>query len=726
MSQLIIVSNRLPVSVKKENGQLTFYPSLGGLATGLSSYVKNSNNLWIGWPGLPSDGLSDNEKHQIVTELAKHNCAPVFLTKKQLDAYYNGFSNTVLWPLCHNLRVPSSNSHEHWWRTYRNVNQLFTDTIVSLSTSKSTIWVHDYQLLLVPSMLRQEKITGHIGFFMHIPFPDYRGFKKLPEAKRVLEGLLGADLIGFHTNNYVSNFIDNIQRYLPNNIEDNKVFVNNRRVRITAFPMGIDYEKYAAASKSKVVKDAAKKYKRKYKGSRLIATVDRLDPSKGLVERLQAYKEFLIQNPQLRGKVILCMVAAPSRTEVAAYKNLKKRLITLVTNINQEFGTPHWLPVDYIEGLPFEEVIALFRVADIAFIAPLRDGMNLVAKEFIASKEKDGILILSETAGAAQELQDAIIVNPKNTNEVVAALEQALSMPKHELRRRLKHMQEHLALNTVHTWANGFMQTLNQPFPSPYKTIRRLTTNATKKLINNYVEAKKRLIILDYDGTLMPYADNYEDVQPNLEVIELLQDLASDNRNEVVLISGRSKEDLDKWLSDLPINLIAEHGVYTKKKGHKTWQSSAIPSSNDWKENIIPILNFYTQKTPGAKIEEKAQSVVWHYRKSPPYYAQKYAVIIKRTLKPLIKKYHLEIFNGNKILEIRDPKLNKGSAIKPWLKKAYDLILAIGDDYTDETMFEALQNYSNSYTIKVGPGSSVADFRIKSSSEVYDLLIQLS
>jgi trehalose 6-phosphate synthase/phosphatase len=723
MAQVIIVSNRLPVSVKKENGQLAFYPSVGGLATGLSSYVKNKNNVWIGWPGLASDELTEADMHTITTELAKHNCAPVFLTQRQLDDFYNGFSNSVLWPLCHNLRVSNSSAHERWWRSYRNVNKLFADAVISMSRVNSTIWVHDYQLLLVPAMLRSERADGHIGFFMHIPFPHFKTFGKLPEAKRIIEGMLGADLIGFHTDNYVADFLENCQKLRGLTLDNDQLTYGGRVVRVTKFPMGIDYQKYASAGKSRVVKEAVKKYRRRYRGLKLIVAVDRLDPSKGLIERLEAYREFLLQNPKFRTKVILAMVAAPSRTDVVAYKNLKKRINRLVVEINEQFSTKNWQPIDYIEGLPFEEVTALFRVADVAFITPLRDGMNLVAKEFIASKQKNGVLILSETAGAAQELPDALLVNPKQPETVVTALGQALSMPKRELRARLKRMQTHLAANTVQAWASSFINSLDQPLASGGVRTKTLSTKWTSNINLDYSSADHRLLLLDYDGTLLPFSGNFENAKPSANLIKLLTKLSSDSRNEIVLISGRSREDLEKWLGDLPVNLIAEHGAYTRKVHGRQWTSTSSVGTS-WKNDMRPTLAYYATKTPGAIVEEKAHSLVWHYRESPPYYAQKYAVAIKRVLRPMIHKNHLEIFNGNKILEIKDPHLNKGTAVRQWVTNEYSFILAIGDDYTDEDMFRELPD--KSYSIKVGSGRTLARFRVGSFDDVRSLLRRLT
>lgn len=726
MSQVIIVSNRLPVSVKKENGQLSFYPSVGGLATGLSSYVNDSGNTWVGWPGIASDELTEAEKQQISEELAKHNCAPVFLTQKQLEDFYNGYSNSVLWPLFHNLRMRRSSRHEQWWRSYRSVNKRFCDIVISLAKSGSTIWVHDYQLMLLPELLRAEKAGKHIGFFLHIPFPDTKTLTKLPEAKSLIDGMLGADLVGFHTTGYVANFLSNCVQFRRGTVtDDNQISFHQRIVRATEFPMGIDYQKYAEASKSDVVKQAVKKYKRRYKGMKVIVAVDRLDPSKGLVERLLAYREFLEISPELHGKIILSMVASPSRTEVAAYKNLKKKLDILVFEINEAHGTSSWQPIDYINyTLPFEEVTALLQIADVAFIAPLRDGMNLVAKEFIASSHQKGVLILSETAGAAEELRDALLVDPRKPETVVDALQQALNMPTRELRDRLKRMQTQLATNTVQVWAGNFMKTLNQPLPGAGKIrTRSLRPAVVSVLADSYHRAQKRLLLLDYDGTLVPFSEDYLAADPPASLMRLIKKLSQDKANEVIVISGRSTADLDAWFGGLPINMVAEHGVYVKKKGNKNW-TTLNRDETSWKQQMLPILQKYSAKTPYSKIEEKTHSLVWHYRRSPPYYAQKNAVAIKRLLAPLLRAYGLQLFTGNKVLEIKDPNVNKGAALSSWLHAEHDFIMAIGDDFTDEDMFAILP--TQAYSIKVGRGLTEARYRLQDSEEVIELLKKLA
>lgn len=726
MAQVLIISNRLPVSVKKVDGELQFSESLGGLATGLSSYVKDRQNKWIGWPGLINEELTDKDRQQIIRELHKRGCSPVFLDKKEVDDFYNGYSNGVLWPLFHNLpfKPAAGAQHKRWWQAYRSVNRQFAEAVLDSMNEDSLVWVHDYQLLLLPGMIRQERPAANIGFFLHIPFPDAKVFSKLPEAKRLLLGVLGADVVGFHTPSYVANFSAGCQEQGLGQPVGNQIVLGNRTVRIADFPMGIDYEKYAAAGKTKAVKQAYKRYKRRYRRLKVIVAVDRLDISKGLVERLKAYREFLRQNPKLHGKVIMAMVAAPSRTDIPAYQNLKKRVDKLAAEINAEFGTPRWQPLDYMNtAKPFEEVTALFQLADVAFIAPLRDGMNLVAKEYVASRRKNGVLILSETAGAAEELRDALIVNPRKMSSSVDALQHALTMPKRELRKRLGRMKKQIAANTVHHWARTFVETLNQPVPGTPVYTRTLNGSRLRKLMSEYAAGRKRLLLFDYDGTLVGLRNNFGRAKPSKTIIETVKKLCADPHNEVVIVSGRAAADLDKAFKDLRINLVAEHGAMYKRAGREHW-TTVEKAESRWKRSVLPLLEQYAELTPAAMVEVKPHSLVWHYRQSPPYYAQKYSVVLKRALRPVLKKHGLAQYQGKKIIEIKNPHINKGEAISLWLHKKHDFILAIGDDYTDEDMFKVLPD--TAFAVKIGRGLTSAGLRLPDHTAAAMLLRQLA
>jgi trehalose 6-phosphate synthase/phosphatase len=727
---VIIVSNRLPVSVKKSGDKLKFYPSVGGLATGLASYVTDKHNRWIGWPGIASDDLTNAQKEEIVAELAQHNCYPVFLSQKQLDNYYSGYSNSVLWPLFHDLPLNSeATQNENFWRAYRSVNAAFADVVMSLSRPHTTIWVHDYQLLLLPALIRAQRPKDYIGFFLHIPFPSAKAFSSLPNSKALLSGMLGSNLVGFHTESYVKDFLESCQQQNIGIVSSEQVIFGDRTVRVADFPMGIDYDKFSSTSGLKSVKRDVAKLRRKYKDRKIILTVDRLEPSKGLLERLHAYEQFLAQNLDQHSKVVMVMIVVPSRTEIEAYQQLKDDIDKLVKDINQTYGVKGWRPVDYLyKALPFEDLAPYYQAADIAFITPLRDGMNLVAKEFIASKPKrDGVLILSETAGAAQELTDAILVNPNEPSSLTDALTSALTMTPRELKNRLKHMQDQISTKNVHHWARSFMKTLEKPIPLSdslgVKITRSLNDTRQAELINKFNTSKHRLILLDYDGVLSPFVTNPQKAAPTKQLLSTLWRLAQKPHTEIVIVSGRSREDLETWFASLPVSLVAEHGALIRRKHHKLWHETTGVDSH-WKRLIMPALNKYALKTPGATVEEKAYSLVWHYRGANEYYAQKHIVVLKRGLRPLMRSLGLSLQHGNKIIEIRPSDVSKGHAVQAWLEQNPEFILVIGDDKTDEDMFDSLPPEADS--IKVGRGRTAARWRLKSVNQVHQLLKHLA
>lgn len=716
---VIIVSNRLPVSVKKVDGKLEFYPSVGGLATGLASYADDKRNKWIGWPGIPSDKLNEKERQQITEELEQHNCFPVFLTQKQLDNFYNGFSNSVLWPAFHELPVDDDEPPEYW-RSYQRVNAMFADAVLSLSSRGGTVWVHDYQLLLLPSLLREQRPTDKIGFFLHIPFPNKSVFAATPHAATLLAGLLGADLLGFHTKSYVQHFFDYCREADVGIVAPRKLVLPNRVVRVTDFPMGIDYGKFARATRQRAVKAELLKLNARYGSKKIILTVDRLDPTKGLVERVQAYRELLQATPKLRGKVVLVMLCVPSRTEVPAYKQLKLRLEKLVRQTNQEFGTLRWRPVEYMyKSVAFAPLSALYQRADVAFIAPIKDGMNLVAKEYMASNP-DGVLVLSTTAGAAEELKDAILVNPHESGSLASGLAHALMLSPAELKSRAQNIQERISGFTVHDWAGTFMKTLQKPVPGT-TVVHQLSPARQREIRRAYRAASERLILLDYDGVLVPFQGRPERASPGQQVHDVLADLVADGKNRIVIISGRPKQDLQRWFGDTPgLTLIAEHGIYVRKSGQKYWRTTTTKVDDEWMEDVRALLETYTLKTPGSQVETKRSSLVWHYRQANPYYAQKHLVTLKRLLARIAKQHPISIEQGNMILEVRARDIHKGNAAVKWLSPKTNFVLAIGDDYTDEDMFATLPIWS--HTVKVGRGRTAARFRARNITAVLALL----
>jgi trehalose 6-phosphate synthase/phosphatase len=723
---LIIVSNRLPVSVREVDGKLEFSPSPGGLPTALASYVEGNHNKWIGWPGIASDDLSAQDRQQITEELLVHNCYPVFLTQKQINDYYNGYSNSVLWPVFHDGKIGEAahgKKQAQLWTAYQRVNKVFAEAVLRLSDVGDTIWVHDYQLFILPALLRLKRPYDRIGLFSHIPFPKFEQLGQIADREALLAGMLGADLIGLHIDGYVQNFLEAVQHYDIGLTEHHKVILPDRVVRVTDFPIGIDYAKYEKARKSRAVSREYTKLRLKYAGLKVILAVDRLDPAKGLVEKVQAYQTLLREDPKLHDKVVLVMIVIHTRTGVAEYEELKERLETIINKTNREFATKLWKPIEYIpHTVPFEQLTALYRRANVAFVTPLRDGMNLVAKEYLASKPyQRGVLVLSREAGAAHELKDAVMVDPMQPSTLVKGLAKALDMRPEELKRRVRRMQRQLAKSNVHVWAKNFTRSLQKPIPLP---ARPLNASSSRQLIADYHRAKRRALFLDYDGALAEIVLRPEEAIPTKRVLSALKALAKDSRNTVFVLSGRNRKDLDNWLGSTNIGLVAEHGAFVREPGKTTWRTTG-GTGTGWKTVIRPILDKYAVLTPQAHVEEKSTALVWHYREAPPYHAQKNIVLLKKELKEVLPAFGLKVHSGKKVIEIKHKDIKKGDFIKSYLRdNAIDFTLAAGDDYTDETMFKVVP--ADAYSLKIGAGVTAAHFRLRDVKNLVDLLEKLA
>ncbi len=720
MGRIIIVSNRLPVTVAKREGRLLFNPSAGGLATGLGSFYRERDGLWLGWPGISLESARGREE-EIIQKLEALSCRPVFLSQRQIENYYYGFSNKTLWPLFHYF-LQYAVFDQKLWEAYRRVNRVFCEEVCRVADEDSVIWVHDYQLLLLPGMLRERLPEAQIGFFLHIPFPSFEIFRVLPWREEILRGLLGADLVGFHTFDYVRHFVSSVRRILGYEHSLGLITTENRIIRVDAFPLGIDYERFSQSHTQKDVGQEIRRLRRRVGERRVILSVDRLDYTKGIAQRLKAYDRLLEKYPQYREKVVLILVAVPSRTRVEHYMLLKREVDELIGRINGRHGVFGWTPIWYLyRSVPFHTLAALYYLADIALVTPMRDGMNLIAKEFVATTPDDrGVLVLSEMAGAAAELGEAIIINPYDLNRMTEAMREALEMPREEKRERNALMKRRLRRYDVHRWAQEFMEKLDEikALQQTY-TARKVTAPVLQKIREDFQAARKRIEFLDYDGTLVGFASRPEKARPDEEIRNILKQLAALPKNEVVLISGRNKETLESWFGDLKIHLVAEHGVWLKEIGQE-W-ATIEPLSADWKEAIRPIMESFADLTPGAFVEEKDYALVWHYRLADPELSAVRARELKDALYDITQNLHLAVLEGNKVIEVKPVNINKGRTARYFLERGeYDFILAVGDDWTDEDLFEALP--PGSYTIKVGFGVSRAQYQVGSYREVRKLL----
>ena len=723
MGKTIIISNRLPVKIEQENNELVYKASEGGLATGLNSVFKQGNNLWVGWPGLAIEKAQEKEVHE---KLIEQHMKPVFLSSEEIEDFYEGFSNETLWPNFHYFNQYTVYKEE-LWLAYQRVNQKFAAIVSEELEEDDTVWIHDYQLLLLPQLIRAISPNATIGFFLHIPFPSYESFRLLPWRRELLNGMLGADFLGFHTYDDMRHFLSSVNRLAGLGNSNGTIKVKNRLIKADALPMGIDYEKYAASAQDPETLAREARYREAIGTVKLILSIDRLDYSKGIPQRLRAFELFLSKYPDFKEKVSLFMVVVPSRDSVSKYKQLKEEIDLLVGRINGQFSKLNWTPIHYFyRSFPLPALSAFYRISDVALVSPMRDGMNLVCKEYVASRlDKKGVLILSEMAGASKELSDAIIVNPNDIHQLVEAMHKALTMPEALQIESMTSMQKSLKRYNIHAWVKLFMGELeNVKKEQSHLKTRLIDAHLSEEITRAYKQSKERLIFLDYDGTLVGFNEDPDDSRPDQELIDILDRLTKNKNNHVVIISGRGRKTLEEWMKPYTLDIVAEHGVWIKRMGKPF--KTLIKINSSWKKEIMSLLERYVNRTPGSFVEEKDYSLVWHYRKVETGLGEVRTRELTSHLKYMTANENLEVLEGDMIVEIKNSEINKGKATYK-LMEIYpnaDFLLALGDDFTDEDTFKALPE--EAYTIKVGTSASEAKFSVNSYQEVRKLLNEIT
>jgi len=736
--RLFIISNRLPITVKSIENEVKICTSSGGLITAINSYMnyaeqKNTDSfaekIWIGVPGCGQSEWTEAKKS---IDSSDYQYLPVFANKKDYDLYYNGLANSVIWPLFHYF--PSyAEYNSRYYESYIQVNRDFLEVILATANENDTIWIHDYHLMPLAGMIREYLPNVTIGFFLHIPFPSYELFRVMPSRwqEEILDGLLGADLIGFHTIEYASHFLKCAQMILG--LENEKFILKhkNRLIKVDVFPISIDYHQFNSAYNLKEVAELRSVYQEQFADKKIIFSVDRLDYTKGVNCRLRAYEQFLLTYPEFQGNVVFIMVIVPSRDNISKYNDRKREIDEFIGSMNSRIGTISWKPIVYqYTHLQFEELMALYTACDLALITPLRDGMNLVSKEFVASRQdKKGVLVLSELAGAAKELTDALTINPNDTEGIAAKIKEGLTMSVEEQQSRMMVMRKRIEQYDVNAWAEDFMTQLAAIKKKQREFEFMFLDNAAKRVIlDKYLNAQKRLIILDYDGTLVPFYPTPEQSRPDSKLLQLLKNLSTDESNTVYIVSGRDSNTLHEWLGHLPINIVSEHGAKHKKAFDNKWYAHSVNESDEnWMEAIHHVMKKYEKRCANTFTEIKEFSIVWHYRNADPEQAKIRAAELFAELTNYTNDFNIQVHTGNKIIEVRTKGIDKGSVVKRLLREdEYDFILACGDDYTDEDMFKVLANHQNAVTIKIGDVASYAHYNLYTSQMTISLLEYLN
>lgn len=715
---IFIVSNRLPITIVRFEDGFKITRSSGGLATALQSVFQQQNSRWIGWPGIIAQ--TKEEEEQIIKLLKPLRCIPVFLTQAELDGYYNGFSNAILWPLFH-YHPGHCVFEQEYWETYKQVNIKFSSSINRHTKESDFVWIHDYQLMLTPSYVNRP----YMSYFHHIHFPSVEVFGIIPWRTELLEAVYKCKHLVFQTEQDCNNFKLAYNRFAANHLKNN---TSDTSHKISFHPISIDAQEFSLTAETENVKQLARKITLAFEPQKIILSVDRLDYSKGVLERLIAFKELLEDYPHYRNKIALVMIVVPSRTNVPSYEKHKRKVDELVGNINAMFATPEWHPINYYyQNFDREALCAYYAAADVCLITSLRDGLNLVSKEYVACRNSStGILILSEMAGAAQELKFALKVHPYDSAQIKEAVNYALSINKQEESARMESLRTQVFNNTIFDWVKRIFEEIFCLYPELSTSCeQKLNAQLINILTSEFKQAQKRYILLDYDGCLRDLEPHPELATPTSEIHKLLDKLTLLPDTEVFLVSGRSMTDMENWFGKSGVNIIAEHGAWYKK--HLTEWVDLRPDVSINKELFLSLLIQYAQRIPNSFIEEKSTGYCLHFRESKPKDVSLYLDQLVSDFCNFIKSNNLpyRCTVSPTQFEVHPLGCNKGKALQRIISfEENSFILAAGDDDTDEDMFEVLPTAA--FTIKIGRKETCAKIRVPEVNRFVGFLSELA
>ncbi len=725
-NRMILVSNRLPVTVEKtRDGQIKIKKSSGGLVAGLREIHQDPDCLWVGHSGVYSN---DPQYEQLKQELAKERLVTVDLSQQQYDAYYNGASNNEIWPLFHYFPGAIESRPENW-PAYKSANEAFAEAVLAIAAPGDQIWVHDYQLMLLPAILRQRNPDLAIAYFHHIPFPSSELFRILSTRNEILAGLLGADLIGFHTYDYVRHFLSSVSRILGNNIHLDEVLYQGRRIKVIAQPLGVDVNIIQQSSEKYIEHKDVIRLAQEIGNRTVLLGVDRLDYTKGIPERLLAFKQLLQQYPQHIGNITLIQICVPTRTNIPRYIELRTKVEQLVGQINGEYGAPGYTPIQYLyRSFTQDETIAFYKLARVAIVTPLRDGLNLVCKEYVATRDDDdGVLILSEMAGAAAEMGEALLINPYDQNQFVEALHTGLTMSAAERHRRLVQLRKRIIEFDNMAWLRAFIQNWAEAVERNHIHSIPLRDTVYNHFLKKFESGRRCFLFLDYEGTLVE--DNISSEQLETACVQIFSELRDCTHIELTLLSSRSKDFWTNYLNVFPMNIVAEHGAFFQLVDEKLWRAPyGLDEFYNIEQDIIPLLERYSQQAPGSFIERKQFSIAWNYRRADPVFGGDQARDLSLALGQSLENTLFGIYHHNKILEIRPLVANKGYAMEQILHlrqcQEQDLIITLGNDESDEDMYKIKPEQN--IAIHVGAPNLFAKYHLALPSDTRKLLKKIA
>lgn len=724
---ILIVSNRLPVRITREKGRLEVARSSGGLAAALQAVT--GVRTWVGWPGMP---IEPTRRDDVRERLAERGLTPVFLTADEERQHYVGMCNGTLWPLLH--YYPSRiEFEERAWPTYRAVNERFAAAVAEMLPPGGVAWVHDFHLMLVPQLLRERRPDARIGFFLHVPFPTQELWRLLPQRAELLHGLLGADHVGFHTADYLHHFRNSCLRTLGIEAGADEIVAEGRRTGLGVHALGADTASFTALLQGEQVPRHLQEFAARWGDRRLILGVERLDYSKGILHKLQAFARLLERTPERVRDTVMLQVLVPSREENESYRSLLREIEREVGRINGRFGQPGCMPLEFVHrSVEPAELAALYRYAAVGLVTPVRDGMNLVAHEFVlcqghpepAGSAARGVLVLSEFAGAALSLVRSVLVNPWDISGLAAAIDLALRMPAAERTERGAEMYERALELDSARWAQRFLVRLDQDAQKNQGARPQTIDHAQRDALRaRFRAAPARRLFLDYDGTLRELTQQPELAVPEPELLLLLARLAAAPATEVHVVSGRRRRTLGAWLGALPLHLCAEHGGASRPVGGGWTTVQGIDLS--WLPRVEELLVDACEHVPGSALERKGFGVAWHYRLAEPGYGSFRARELRTLIDQLLRGQPAETIDGHAVLEVRAKGVHKGAYVQARLADGPPgaFVLVAGDDRTDLDMYRGLP--ADAVVVHVGGGAPDGALSVRNPGEMRRLLASL-
>jgi len=711
---ILIASNRLPFTAHRSAGGIEFKPSAGGLVTALEPVLRKRGGTWVGWPGLAQK--KGETLHFEAGDDAGYEVAPVGLSETEVNRYYHGFSNRTLWPLFHSMHERAAFDRRDW-EAYRAVNERFASVASGSAGDADLVWIHDYHLMLAPASLRQALPGVRIGFFLHIPFPPFDVFRLLPWDREILRGLLACDLVGFHVAGYAQNFLDCVERRLGARVDrrTQRIEWGDRTIQVGAFPIGIDFDAFANKARAAAPSPEAGR-------ERIVLGVDRLDYTKGIPERFLGFERLLERHPEHRERVVLLQLAVPSRAQVSEYKELKREIDELVGRINGRFATASWSPIRYLyRSVPQERLVALYRDADIALVTPLRDGMNLVAKEYVACQvDEPGVLLISEVAGASETMREALAVNPYSPDETAETLHRALTMEEDERASRMASLRRRERRYNLEHWVNGFLeaagresQALALPLEQDFET-----------WLEPFLARYRVALFLDYDGTLTPIVDHPADATLPEAARRGLDACAARSDTDLSMVSGRGLADIRAMIGRDDVTYAANHGLEIEGPGFEPFLHEDLPH---YQARMPELTQALSESAPeGAWVEEKGHTSTFHFRQANAEDHARAADEARR----IINGFGFQARDAKMAVEARPPiGWDKGRAVLHVLRSRYGpswservRVVYVGDDHTDEDAFRLLEGLAITFRVGRAEEPTAASHRLGHVEDVHELL----